>query len=164
MNLIKVKQLDFALKYLNKNQLKQDTKIVWSYNGHLLTFDSFKYQDNTYPVLNNHLGKMTTKAEFSYLDNESDDIFSLIRDKIIHELLGGFDITRYLKDDHLILLNTLVDLVNQSHPSDKEISKVQIDAIYNVNYLDVPALNLDFMKLDSNSEFEPVSIISVSNN
>jgi len=34
MDLIKVKQLEYSLNYLDKNILGQNNKIVWSYENH----------------------------------------------------------------------------------------------------------------------------------
>lgn len=130
----------------------------------MLTFDSLKYKDDIYPYLSEHLGTMNVERDISFLDNNSEDAFSLVRLEINSKILSGFDRRIYLKNNHAILLDELINLVTDINVSDKEVSKLQTDVIYNVNYLDIPNLNFEFMKVSSNSEFEPISIISTSNN
>lgn len=169
MDLIKVKQLEYSLNYLDKRMLEQSNEIVWAYNDHLLTFNSFNYLNddngnNTYPIFRTEMNPMGSKPIISYLNTGSKDIFSLARDASIRRFFQGFDISKTLKEDHLILLNELIKLVNDIEVTDNEISKVESDVIYNVKYLDIPDINFNFMKVDSNSDFEPISIISTSKN
>jgi len=118
----------------------------------------------TIPILKTTMKNIVAKSNVSYFDTDVTDIFSLARDASIHRFSQKFNISQALNDNNLILLNELISLVNGIEVTDDEISKVQTDAIYNVKYLDIPTINLDFIKVNASSDFEPVSIISTSNN
>ena len=168
MNIIKAKQLEFSLDYVSRVFLNQSNKIAWLFNDDLVTLNTFEYENERYPILNKTLKGFDVDKDISYLNDGKDEIFSLIRRDLIKEIQMEFGLQDKLKANPDILLKTIIETVDACYPNQKELEKfdekLDIDTIYNIHYLNNSIPDLDFMMIDSNSEFEPISIISTLEN
>lgn len=85
--------------------------MIWSYDHHLVTLDTFLYESERYPILKTEISSFEINNQIAYLDGGKDDIFSLIRKKVIADFKMEFDVKNQLKDNHAALLRKLIDLI-----------------------------------------------------
>ncbi len=163
--MIKAKQLEYALDIYHEYATTRDNpindypdfKVIWNYNGQLITCNTYRKQGDN-PIIKETRNGSDFRTVIPDFSNESaNDPFVTIRHEIFNKLLDYIQSYLYLYKNPEHLLNFLIEEVNQLKGCDTE--NVDKSTLYNVQTVNDNTA-LKFMMIDENTDLVPVSLIS----